>query len=199
VKDGFLATRVEDEVLCAGMVAEVLASISDVTDRVTAAVADKTGDEFIKARDAQIAAVEKEGCAGKEDKYSCEVVTMYQGGQYKLYNYRKYTDVRLVFAPEGDTAFFGGDPDNYNFPRYDLDCSFVRLYENGKPAATPAQGRCAAVRRRQPRHNATAADRRSIIDAARSQYSRDPDHVLRTARAAAALHGREPGARSNRQ
>jgi len=62
---------------------------------------------------------------------------MYQGGQYKLYNYRKYTDVRLVFAPEGDTAFFGGDPDNYNFPRYDLDCSFVRLYENGKPAATP--------------------------------------------------------------
>jgi hypothetical protein len=137
VKDGFLATRREDEILCAGMVAEVLASISDVTDRVTAAVAGKAGDEFIKARDAQIAAVEKEGCAGKEDTYSCEVVTMYQGGQYKLYNYRKYTDVRLVFAPEGDTAFFGGDPDNYNFPRYDLDCSFVRLYENGKPAATP--------------------------------------------------------------
>lgn len=54
-----------------------------------------------------------------------------------MYNYRKYTDVRLVFAPEGNTAFFGGDPDNFNFPRYDLDCSFVRLYENGKPAATP--------------------------------------------------------------
>jgi Peptidase S46 len=81
-------------ILCAGMVAEVLASISDVTDRVTAAVAGKTGDEFIKARDAQIAAVEKEGCAGKEDGYSCQVVTMYQGGQYKLYKYRKYTDVR---------------------------------------------------------------------------------------------------------
>jgi hypothetical protein len=137
VKDGFLATRREDEILCAGMVAEVLASVSDVTNRVTAAVAGKTGDEFIKARDAQIADLEKEGCAGKEDKYSCEVVTMYQGGQYKLYNYRKYTDARLVFAPEGDTAFFGGDPDNFNFPRYDLDCSFVRLYENGKPAATP--------------------------------------------------------------
>ncbi len=137
LKDGFLATRREDEMLCAGMVAEVLTSINDVTDRVTAAVAGKTGDEFIRARDAQIAAVEKEGCAGKEHKYSCEVVTMYQGGQYKLYKYRKYTDVRLVFAPEGDTAFFGGDPDNYNFPRYDLDCSFLRLYENGKPAATP--------------------------------------------------------------
>ena len=85
----------------------------------------------------KIAGLEKERCAGKEDKYSCEVVTLYQGGQYKLYTYRKYTDVRLVFAPEGDTAFFGGDPDNWNFPRYDLDCSFVRLYENGKPAATP--------------------------------------------------------------
>ncbi len=116
LKDGFLATRREDEMLCAGMVAEVLTSINDVTDRVTAAVAGKTGDEFIRARDAQIAAVEKEGCAGKEHKYSCEVVTMYQGGQYKLYKYRKYTDVRLVFAPRVDTAFFGGDPDNYNFP-----------------------------------------------------------------------------------
>jgi hypothetical protein len=145
VKDGFLATRREDEILCAGMVAEVLVSISDVTDRVSAAVAGKTGDEFIKARDAQIAALEKAGCAGKEDKYSCQVVTMYQGGQYKLYNYRKYTDVRLVFAPEGDAAFFGGDPDNYNFPRYDLDCSFVRLYENGKPAATPDHLRWSAL------------------------------------------------------
>jgi hypothetical protein len=65
------------------------------------------------------------------------VVTLYQGGQYKLYTYRKYTDVRLVFAPEGMTAFFGGDPDNFNFPRYDLDCSFVRLYEDGKPVKTP--------------------------------------------------------------
>ena len=64
-------------------------------------------------------------------------MTLYQGGQYKLYTYRKYADVRLVFAVEGQTAFFGGDPDNFNFPRYDLDCSFVRLYEDGKPAKTP--------------------------------------------------------------
>ena len=81
--------------------------------------------------------MEKESCAGKEEKFRCEVVTLYQGGQYKLYTYRKYDDVRLVFAVEGPTAFFGGDPDNFNFPRYDLDCSFVRLYDGGKPAATP--------------------------------------------------------------
>jgi hypothetical protein len=137
VKDGFLAARREDERLCAGMVAEVLASITDVTARVSAAADGKAGQAFVKARDAEIAAVEKEGCAGKEQKYRCQVITLYQGGQYRLYTYRKYTDVRLVFAPEGETAFFGGDPDNFNFPRYDLDCSFVRLYEDGKPAATP--------------------------------------------------------------
>jgi hypothetical protein len=135
-QDGFLATRREDEKTCAGMVAEVLDGIKDVTGRVTAAGAGKSGEAFVKALDAQVAAVEKEGCAGKEDKYRCQVVTLYQGGKYELYTYRKYTDVRLVFAPEGQMAFFGGDPDNFNFPRYDLDCSFVRLYENGKPAAT---------------------------------------------------------------
>lgn len=136
-KAGFRAARREDEKLCAGMVAEVLVSIGDVTPRLAAALSGKSGDAFIKARDAQIAAIETEGCAGKEARYRCQVVTLYQGGQYKLYTYRKYTDVRLVFAPEGDMAFFGGDPDNFNFPRYDLDCSFVRLYEDGSPVRTP--------------------------------------------------------------
>ena len=136
-KDGFISARREDEKLCPGMVAEILVSIEDATSRIVPATAGKTGQDFVKARDAEIAAVEKEGCTGKEDKYRCQVVTLYQGGQYKLYTFRKYTDVRLVFAPEGDTAFFGGDPDNFNFPRYDLDCSFVRLYEEGKPIATP--------------------------------------------------------------
>jgi len=137
VKDGFQVAKREDEKLCSGMQADVLSAIRDVTDRVTKAAAGKTGQDFTRARDAEIAAVEKEGCAGREDKFQCQVITLYQGGQYKLYTYRKYTDVRLVFAPEGITAFFGGDPDNFNFPRYDLDCSFVRLYEDGKPIKTP--------------------------------------------------------------
>jgi hypothetical protein len=138
VKAGFTAATREDEKLCPGMQAEVLSNITDVTSRVSSAARGKTGQEFVKARDAEIAAVEKEGCAGREATFRCQVVTLYQGGQYKLYAYRKYSDVRLVFAPEQQMAFFGGDPDNFNFPRYDFDCSFVRLYENGRPAATPA-------------------------------------------------------------
>jgi hypothetical protein len=138
VKDGFAAAKRENEKLCPGMQAEILSAIADVTERVSNAAKGKTGQDFVKARDAEIAAVEKEGCAGKEALYRCQVITLYQGGQYKLYTFRKYSDVRLVFAPEQQMAFFGGDPDNFNFPRYDLDCSFVRLYEDGKPAATPA-------------------------------------------------------------
>ena len=138
VKDGFQAATRPDEKLCSGMQAEVLDGISDVSDRVTKAASGKSGQDFIKARDAEIGAIEKTGCSGREAKFRCQVITLYQGGQYKLYTYRKYSDVRLVFAPEGMTAFFGGDPDNFNFPRYDLDCSFVRLYEDGKPVATPA-------------------------------------------------------------
>jgi hypothetical protein len=137
VKDGFAAATPTDERLCPGMQAEILTSISDVTDTVTKASAGKTGQDFVKARDAAIAEIEKTGCTGREANYRCQVITLYQGGQYKLYTYRKYSDVRLVFAPELQTAFFGGDPDNFNFPRYDLDFSFVRLYENGKPVATP--------------------------------------------------------------
>jgi V8-like Glu-specific endopeptidase len=137
VHDGFSAAKREDEQLCAGMQAEILDGISDVTPAINTAVAGKSGGDYVKARDAAIAATEKTGCAGREAQFRCQVITLYQGGQYKLYRYRKYADVRLAFAPEEQTAFFGGDPDNFNFPRYDLDFSFVRLYENGKPAVTP--------------------------------------------------------------
>src|SRR4029077_4814182 len=86
------------------------------------------------ARRAAIANVEKE--SSEKTGLRSDVITLYQGGQYNLYRYKKYTDVRLVFAPEFAIAFFGGDPDNFNFPRYDLDVSFIRAWEDGKPAKT---------------------------------------------------------------
>jgi hypothetical protein len=145
IKSGFIAVNRREERLCPGVQAEILTSISDVTDRIGGAVAGKTGPEFVRSRDAAITAIEQEGCAGKTATLRCQVVTLYQGGQYKLYTYRKYSDVRLVFAPELATTFFGGDPDNFNFPRYDLECSFVRLYENGQPVKTPDHLRWSAA------------------------------------------------------
>ena len=84
-----------------------------------------------QAQRAAMSAIEQECSTGG---LRCDVVTLYAGGMYHLYKYKKYTDVRLVFAPEVDIAFFGGDPDNFEFPRYDLDITFFRVYENGKPA-----------------------------------------------------------------
>jgi len=133
-KQGFAAAARTEERLCPGMQADILLSVSDVTDRIDQASAGRTGRDFVTARDAEISAIEKTACTGKEALERCQVISLYQGGQFKLYIYRKYSDVRLVFAPEFATAFFGGDPDNFNFPRYDLDMAFVRLYDGGKPA-----------------------------------------------------------------
>jgi hypothetical protein len=137
VKNGFAAAKTEDEKQCPGVQAEILQTIGDVTPTVNAATAGKAGDGFARARDGAIANIEKQACASREATHRCQVITLYDGGQYKIYTYRKYSDVRLVFAVEFDTAFFGGDPDNFNFPRYDLDFSFLRLYEDGKLVATP--------------------------------------------------------------
>jgi hypothetical protein len=136
-KEGFSIQRREEDRSCPGMQGEILESISDVTPKIAAATSGKTGQEFVRARDSAFAQLEKEGCSTRETTHRCSLISFYQGGQYKLYIYRKYPDVRLVFAPEQQMAFFGGDPDNFNFPRYDLDFSFVRLYEKGRPAATP--------------------------------------------------------------
>jgi hypothetical protein len=137
IKDGYAAADRREERLCPGMQAEGLETIADVTGAVAAATADKTGEAFVRARSAAVAKIESDACAGRTATHSCQVVSLYQGGQNKLYVFRKYSDVRIVFAPEFQTAFFGGDPDNFNFPRYDLDMAFVRLYENGKPVVTP--------------------------------------------------------------
>lgn len=137
VRDGFVIATREEERKCPGMQAEVLEAITDVTAEVNAAAAGRTGEAFIRARDAAMARAEDRGCRGGED-LRCQVVSLYRGGQYKLYKYRKYADVRLAFAPEIGIAFFGGDPDNFNFPRYNLDVAFLRLYVDGRPAKTPA-------------------------------------------------------------
>ncbi len=135
-KAGFLAAARTDERRCPQLVAEILTGVSDVTARMQGAGGGLSGAALVAAREAEQSRVEAEAC-GTDPKLRCEVVALYQGGQYRLYLYHRYADVRLVFSPGDQAAFFGGDPDNFNFPRYDLDCAFVRLYEDGKPAATP--------------------------------------------------------------
>src|SRR2546428_477200 len=103
--------------------------------RIAAATKGLNGEKFSTALKAEMSRIEKE-CAGGDEKLRCDVVTLYHGGVYDLYKYKRFQDVRLVFAPEFVIAFFGGDPDNFNFPRYDLDVSFIRAYENDKPAKT---------------------------------------------------------------
>ncbi len=137
LKNGFTAASREKELKCAGQQAEVVTGIKDVTAEVKAAIGTATGEAAVKARTASIAAIESAAC-GTATNIRCQVVSLYGGGQYKLYTYRKYSDVRLVWTPEAQAAQFGGDPDNFNFPRYSMDATFLRAYdENGKPAATP--------------------------------------------------------------
>jgi len=137
LKTGFVAGTRERELKCAGQQAEVVTSIRDVTGEIKGAVGAATGEPAVKARNAAIARIESAGCTDKATT-RCQVVTLYGGGQYKLYTYHKYSDVRLVWVPEAQAAQFGGDPDNFNFPRYALDASFLRAYEGGKPVASPA-------------------------------------------------------------
>jgi hypothetical protein len=134
VKTGFLARDRSQEVRAPNLELVVLQSIEDVTARVNASITSgMSPQDTLAARRAAIASIEDE--AEKKTNLQSEMVTLYQGAQYHLYLYKKFTDVRLVFAPEFDIAFFGGDPDNFTFPRYNLDMTLFRVYENGKPLA----------------------------------------------------------------
>ena len=133
IKTGFYAKTHEEELKCVDLELNVLMSIEDETDKVNAAVKpDMSSADSQKARRAIMNTLEKESL--DKTGLRSDVVTLYQGGEYQLYRYKKYTDIRLVFAPEKDIAFFGGDPDNFEYPRYDLDICFFRVYEDGKPA-----------------------------------------------------------------
>jgi hypothetical protein len=137
VADGFLAPSRDQEPACPGYEVNLLTALEDVSARVLGAVKPAMSDkEAGEARKAATARIEKE-CSDRSHQ-RCDVIPLYQGAEYHLYTYKKYTDVRLVFAPEQQTAFFGGDPDNFTFPRHDLDICIVRAYENGAPARPPA-------------------------------------------------------------
>ena len=133
LRDGFYAKTQADEIKSTDLELNVLMSIEDVTARVNSAVKPGlTSEQASAARGSAIAAIEKE--SKEKSGLRSDVVTLYQGGVYHLYRYKRYDDVRLVFAPEQQMAFFGGDPDNFEYPRYDLDICLFRVYENGQPA-----------------------------------------------------------------
>jgi hypothetical protein len=137
VKNGFYARTAAEEMKCPDLELNVLMSLEDVTATVMAAI--KPGMTDKQANDARKAAMAKiEKKSLDATGLRSDVVSLYQGGEYWLYRYKKYTDIRLVFAPEVQTAFFGGDPDNFTYPRYDIDMALFRVYENGKPIKSPA-------------------------------------------------------------
>ena len=136
IEDGFYATAEKDEVRCPDLELNVLVEIREVTAAIQSV--EKPGMAAAELNVAQKAKMtELEQTCAKETGDRCDVVTLFQGGMYDLYRYHKYTDVRLVFAPEGQIAFFGGDTDNFTFPRFDYDMALFRVYQDGKPLDAP--------------------------------------------------------------
>ena len=135
VADGFYAKSAADELKCPDLELNILVSMENVTARVQNAVPARASDaQALEARKKAIAAIEEEST--KATGLRSDAVALYQGSEYWLYRYKKYTDVRLVFAPEQPIAFFGGDPDNFTYPRYDFDVALFRVYENDAPVAS---------------------------------------------------------------
>ena len=132
VASGFYAQELTDEVRCPDIEANQLIDITDATDRINNGTIGKDGQAFARAMRAVQATIARE-CSGNDVNVRCEIVELYHGGIYHLYKYRRYQDLRLVFAPEMAIAFFGGDLDNFEFPRYNLDVSFLRVYRDDKP------------------------------------------------------------------
>lgn len=135
VKNGFYAPSKERELRCPDLELNVLQSIEDVTERIDASVKGLTPDAAATARRTAMSTIEKQ--QSEKTGLRCEIVTLYQGGAYHLYRYKKFTDVRLVMAPHYAAAFFGGDEDNFEYPRYNFDVCFFRIYENDQPYKSP--------------------------------------------------------------
>ena len=141
VEMGFAAADRSHELRCPAQLADVLVASENVTDSVAKAIAGLSDTAANSARKRTLTTLEQSceqaSVKAKSGTLRCQVVTLYEGGEYFLYKYKRFDDVRLVFAPEADIAAFGGDPDNFQFPRWSLDFSILRVYENGKPAVTP--------------------------------------------------------------
>lgn len=142
VGDGFVANARNQELKCQGEILSVLIETEEITDKINKATAGLSDAKANETRKSELSRLEAD-CAAASKKnrktgpLACEAVNLYQGGQYFLYKYKRYDDVRMAFAPHDAIAAFGGDPDNFNFPRWALDFSLLRAYENGKPASTP--------------------------------------------------------------
>jgi len=135
IRDGFYAESPSQEMKSTDLEVNVLQTMENVTDRVQAAIKNISDQkQAYEARQRVFAQIESESL--KKTGLRSDVISLYQGGEYWLYTYKKYTDVRLVFAPEQQMAFYGGDPDNFTYPRYDLDMAVFRVYDNGKPLNT---------------------------------------------------------------
>ncbi|MFP2908688.1 S46 family peptidase [Pyxidicoccus sp. 3LFB2] len=135
IANGFYAKTQAEETQCPAMEVNQLESITDVTETLNKATQGMSGKQYADTLKAKMSELEQ-ACSAGDAKVRCDLVTLYQGGKYNLYKYRRFQDVRLVMAPEHAIAFFGGDPDNFEFPRYDLDVTFLRVYQDGKPAST---------------------------------------------------------------
>ena len=133
-RTGFVARTVSEEKKCPGLYVDQLVAIGDVTQEIRARVTAPTAGQQVAQRDAAIQAIQDE--CQQQSGNVCQVVTFYQGGRYSLYQYKRYSDVRLVMAPEEEISFYGGDPDNFTYPRYDLDLTLLRVYENDAPMKT---------------------------------------------------------------
>jgi len=137
VRTGFYAPNYDQEMKSSDLEVNILFSMKNITDKILSSIKKgMSNEESLKARDAKIAEIEKNSL--EKTGLRSNVVSLYHGGEYWLYQYKKYTDIRLVFAPERQAAYFGGDYDNFTFPRYDLDVAFFRIYEDGKPIKSPA-------------------------------------------------------------
>ena len=140
IESGFSAPTRSEELLCPSQQADVLTASEDITDRVLKATAGLSEASANEARKRVLTSLEQaceQASRHAPTRLKCQSVTLYQGGQFLLYKYKRYDDVRLVFVPEGDIASFGGDPDNFQYPRWSLDFALLRAYENGRPAKTP--------------------------------------------------------------